>query len=198
MIVMETIMILNNVNFDFLKLLGILGTIMLVVITPILIYRIYRPKIVISKKCTITKKGYLRFKIQNLCKYKEVFDVTIYVTYVSKNITNRYNIQPVCIPCLYVKSSTQKDKVYNYERIITIQQPPKSSENNEYSVYDFFKNNVSTKELSPCVEITIIVYDKYTSIKHSYSRLYYYDSVVENGVFYDSELEPREIPSNQD
>lgn len=198
MIAMEIIMILNNMNIDFSKALSILGAIILVVVTPILIYRIYRPNIVISKDFVITKKGYLRFKIQNLSKFREVFDVSIYVAYMSKDVANRYFAQSVRIPYLDVKSSKKKETNYIYERIITEQQLPNVLERRCENLQDFFKITDNKKEIKPCVEITVIVYDKYTSVKHSYSRYYHSENIVENGVFYDNELEPKKIPSNQD
>ena len=191
MIVMETIMILNNVNFDFLKLLGILGTIMLVVITPILIYKIYHPKIVLSKGFVITKKGYLRFKIQNQSKYNKVFDISIYGAYISKNITNRYNTQPICIPYLHVKSSKQIDEINAYERVITIQQLPKTSDGQEQNIRDFFNNGIESKETDPYIEIIVIAYDKFTSVKHSYSQYYHFKDVSENKIFVNNSLNPQ-------
>ena len=198
MIVMAIIMMLNDVNIDITTLSDVLITVVLIFITPVLIYLVYRPKIVISKGFVITKKGYLRFKIQNLSKFREVFDVTIYVAYMSKNVANRYFAQSVRVPYLDVKSSKKKETNYIYERIITEQQLPNVLEGRGGNIRDFFKSTDNKEELKSCVEVTVIVYDKYTSVKHSYSRYYRLENIVENGVFYDDELEPRTIPINQD
>ena len=203
MIVTEIIMIPNDINIDFSDLLSVLNAIILIFITPILVYRVYRPKIVISRGFTVTKRGHLRFKIQNQSKFREVFDVTVYVAFTSKNVANRYFTQSIRIPYLDAKSSKQKETNYTYERIITEQRLPNGSEGKEQSICDFFQviNNGKInngKELKPCIEITIIVYDKYTSVKHSYSRFYHFEDIVENGVFFDDELEPRSVPINTD
>lgn len=164
---------------------------------------LFKPRMGISKNIVTaeneTKKDEnknFNFKIQNQSRIRDVYDISVYATYCFAS-KNYYSTKIRHLPRLKVKPfiKTISDKG-PYEMKIEIHEP-QTKTNSLQSLEDFFNNISESGNDKPYIDIEIVAYDQFGSVKYAFSQRYYKEDMMYGHYFRNGCLDPEPVYSHK-
>lgn len=164
---------------------------------------LFKPRMSISKNIVTAennaKKGEnknFNFKIQNQSWVRDVYDISVYAIYCFAS-KNYYSTKVRHLPRLkakpFIKTVLEKGP---YEMKIEIH-GPQTKTNYQQSLEDFFNNTSGTGNNKPYIDIEIVAYDQFGSVKYAFSQRYYKEDMMYGHYFRNGCLDPEPVYSHK-
>ena len=164
---------------------------------------LFKPRMGISKNIVTAENNAQKgenknfnFKIQNQSWIRDVYDISVYATYCFAS-KNYYSTKIRHLPRLKVKPffKTVSDKG-PYEMKIEIH-GPQTKINSQQSLEDFFNNISKSGNDKPYIDIEIVAYDQFGSVKYAFSQRYYKEDIMYEHYFRNGSLVPEPVYSHK-